>query len=339
MEKGNRMELVKRALTLLLDELGREDRVGLVEYSTRARVLLEPTGDKREVARALRYLVPHGSTNAEEGLLLGYELADEFFRRGAINRVILCSDGVANVGRTGPESILERIEREAGRGIEITTVGFGMGNYNDVLMEQLADRGNGRYAYVDNLEEARRIFVENLTGTLQTVARDAKVQVEFNPRVVSRYRLLGYENRDIADHRFRDDSVDAGEIGSGHTVTALYEVKLREGAERRADLAPLHLRWESVDARRVREIDRTIRVDDLERSWRRASHSLRLAAVVAEFAEILRNSYWARDASFEELLQRTEDLEDELRDSDVSELVDLMIQAARRTSGRRSWDE
>jgi Mg-chelatase subunit ChlD len=179
MEHGDRIGLVKRALTLLLDELGREDRVGLVEYSTRARVLLEPTRDKLEVERALRRLVPHGSTNAEEGLLLGYELADEYFRRGGINRVILCSDGVANVGRTGPDSILERIEREAGRGIEITTVGFGMGNYNDLLMEQLADRGNGRYAYVDNLQEAQRIFVEDLTGTLQTVARDAKAQVEF----------------------------------------------------------------------------------------------------------------------------------------------------------------
>ena len=134
---------------------------------------------------------------------MGYGLASEHFRRGAINRIILCSDGVANVGRTGPGSILERIESAADRGIELTTVGFGMGNYNDVLMEQLADRGDGNYSYVDNLGEARRVFVENLTGTLQTIASDAKVQVEFDRQVVSRYRLLGYENRDIADEKLK----------------------------------------------------------------------------------------------------------------------------------------
>ena len=152
-------------------------------------------------------------------------------REGAINRVILCSDGVANVGATGPESILARIGEEARRGIELTTVGFGMGNYNDVLMEQLADQGDGNYHYVDTLDEARRVFVENLTGTLQTVAKDAKVQVEFDPADGRRASAsLGYENRDVADRDFRNDTVDAGEIGAGHTVTALYEVRLREGA-------------------------------------------------------------------------------------------------------------
>ncbi len=155
--------------------------------------------------------------------------------------MILCSDGVANVGATGPESILRRIADEAERGIELTTVGFGMGNYNDVLMEQLADKGDGNYAYVDDLDAARRVFVENLTGTLQTIAGDAKVQVEFEPGVVQSYRLLGYENRDVADRDFRNDAVDAGEIGAGHQVTALYEVKLLDAARGRGAVGDLEV--------------------------------------------------------------------------------------------------
>jgi Ca-activated chloride channel family protein len=227
MNRENRLGLVKSALYELLDHLRSDDRVGLVVYGSRGEVLLEPTTDHEAIRSAIGRLHGGGSTNAEEGLLLAYELADEYRDRDGINRIILCSDGVANVGRTGPESILERIEHFTEEGIELTTVGFGMGNYNDVLMEQLADTGDGRYAYVDALPEARRILVEELTGTLMTIGSEAKAQVEFNPGVVSRYRLLGYENRDIADERFRDPTVDAGEIGSGHTVAALYDGRCR----------------------------------------------------------------------------------------------------------------
>src|SRR5205823_899226 len=144
-------------------------------------------------------------TNTEQGLLLGYEMARGQYRPEANNRIVLCSDGVANVGNTGPQSILERARNEADRGIHLSTIGFGMGNYNDVLMEQLADKGDGNYYYVDDLAEARRVFVENLTGTLQTIAKDAKIQVEFDPSRVLRYRLLGFENRDVADRDFRND--------------------------------------------------------------------------------------------------------------------------------------
>src|SRR5690606_2095351 len=176
-------------------------------------------------------LQTNGATNAEEGLLLGYEMARRHFDPEANNRILLCSDGVANVGRTGPDSILERVASEADKGIDLTTIGFGMGNYNDVLMERLADQGDGVYYYVDDLEEARRVFVENLSGTLQTIARDAKIQVEFDPSVVLAYRLLGFENRDVADKDFRNDAVDAGEIGAGHEVTALYEVRFQKDVE------------------------------------------------------------------------------------------------------------
>ena len=330
MARENRIHLVKQALHLLLDQLGSGDSVGLVVYGSRGSVLLEPTGDLQAVRRAIDRLSTGGSTNAEEGLLLGYDLARRYFRPESINRLILCSDGVANVGRTGPESILARIGREAEEGIELTTVGFGMGNYNDVLMEQLADQGDGNYAYVDTLAEARRIFVENLTGTLQTIASDAKVQVEFDPGVVSRYRLLGYENRDVADHRFRDDTVDAGEIGAGHQVTALYEIKLTEDAPRRAALGEVRLRYRSKATGRVVEDALEITRSQLARSWRAASPSLRLAALAAELAEVLKRSYWTRETRPDELRERAREVGREFPgDTDVAELVDLVNQVSR----------
>jgi Ca-activated chloride channel family protein len=330
MARENRLLLVKQALNLLLDQLGRGDRVGLVVYGSSGRILLEPSGDLAAVRRAIDRLSTGGSTNAEEGLVLGYDLARRHFRSGAINRLVLCSDGVANVGRTGPESILARIGREAQEGIELTTVGFGMGNYNDVLMEQLADRGDGNYAYVDTVDEARRVFVENLTGTLQTIASDAKVQVEFDPGVVSRYRLLGYENRDVADHRFRDDTVDAGEIGAGHQVTALYEVKLTEGAPRRSTLGEIRLRYRSRATGRVVEDSLEIDRSQLARSWRAASPSLQLAALAAELAEVLKGSYWAKEIRPEELRERARTVGREFSgDHDVAELVDLVRRASR----------
>ncbi|HSM15084.1 MAG TPA: von Willebrand factor type A domain-containing protein, partial [Thermoanaerobaculia bacterium] len=284
MDRENRLGLVKRALDLLLDELRPDDRVGLVVYGSRGRVLLGHTRDHEAIRDAIARLRPEGSTNAEEGLRLGYDLADQGFRSGLVNRVILCSDGVANVGATGPESILERIGEEARRGIELTTVGFGMGNYNDALMEQLADQGDGAYHYVDTLDEARKVFVENLTGTLQTVAKDAKVQVEFEPGTVDRWRLLGYENRDVADRDFRNDAIDAGEVGVGHAATALYEIRLAPGARGGERLATLRLRWTSVETGRVVEAHQELRVRDLGASFDRASRDLRLAAVAAELA-------------------------------------------------------
>ncbi len=310
MGRENRLGLVRAALDELLGQLRPDDRVGLVVYGSRGQVLLDPTGDHEAMRAAIERLRPSGSTNAEEGLVLGYELADRHFEEGAINRVILCSDGVANVGRTGPESILARIAAYADRGIELTTVGFGMGNYNDALMERLADTGDGRYAYVDALPEARRIFAEELTGTLLTVARDARAQVDFNPETVARYRLLGYENRDIADERFRDPTVDAGEVGAGHTVTALYEVKLQPGVRRRsrALLATLSLRWRPAAGGAEQEIQRSLAFRDLAPSWEAATPALRLASLAAEFAEILRGAYWARGGDMGEVLRRAQEL-------------------------------
>lgn len=330
MNRENRLELVKRALRLLVEQLDPGDAIGLVIYGSRGHVLLEPSSDHARVLAAVDRLRPEGSTNAEEGLRLGYDVARRHYRRDAINRLILCSDGVANVGATGPESILDRVAGEAEGGIELTTVGFGMGNYNDVLMEQLADRGDGNYAYVDDLEAARRVFVENLTGTLQTIAGDAKVQVEFAPRQVQSYRLLGYENRDIADRDFRNDAVDAGEIGAGHQVTALYEVKLRDGAPRRGTLATLRLRYRSQASGQV--VEDAIELDrgDLAGDWRRASRGLQLAAVAAEFAELLKGSYWVKDRSLADLAARAGELSRPAAGGgDAAELAELIGIAAR----------
>ena len=329
MNRENRLGLVKRSLTMLLDQLNHEDQVGLVVYGSRGQVLLEPTRDHGRIRSAIGRLHAGGSTNAEEGLMLAYDLAREFHREGGNHRIILCSDGVANVGRTGPESILGRIRREADEGIELTTVGFGMGNYNDVLMEQLADQGDGRYAYVDDLGEARRLFVEELTGTLQTIAADAKAQVEFNPEVIDRYRLIGYENRDIADERFRDDTVDAGEIGAGHHVTALYEIKLREGVSQRRELATLRLRYHSKRADRVIEEALPMRVRDLESSMGSAAPSLQLAALVAEFGEIFKGSYWAKDGDLDRVLRGARELASKTRDPKIAEFRDLVQTAVR----------
>lgn len=329
MQRENRLGLVKRSLGLLLDQLQRDDRVGLVVYGSRGEVLLEPTRDHARIQHAIDRLHAGGSTNAEEGLVLAYDLARESSREGDSLRIVLCSDGVANVGRTGPESILERVGREADAGIELTTVGFGMGNYNDVLMEQLADQGDGRYAYVDDLKEARRLFVEELTGTLQTIAADAKAQVEFNPDAVERYRLIGYENRDIADERFRDDTVDAGEIGAGHHVTALYEVKLRGDVPDRGEISTLRLRYHSRRAGEVIEEELTVRAHDLDRSMRTSSTSLKLAALVAEFGEILKGSYWAKDGDLGRVLHGARELADETRNPKVVEFVHLVETAAR----------
>jgi Ca-activated chloride channel family protein len=332
MDREDRLELVKRSLELLVERLGRRDRVSIVVYGSEARVVLEPTpGDEqRTILRAIDRLRPEGSTNAEAGLRLGYQMAAEAFEPESINRVILCSDGVANVGETDAGSIWQEIERYADDGITLTSVGFGMGNYNDVLMEQLADNGDGFYAYVDDIQEAERLFVDNLTSTLQVIAMDAKVQVEFNPEVVTRYRLVGYENRDVADEDFRDNEVDAGEIGAGHSVTALYEVKLDPEAEGR--IATVYLRWQDPDSGQVVELSQDFDSRDLERDFEYADPRFQWAVVVAEYAEVLRESYWAQDSSIGDVLAEARRVAEELpRDPDVDEFLELVRKANRLT--------
>jgi Ca-activated chloride channel family protein len=254
-------------------------------------------------------------------------MAAEHFKVGGINRVILCSDGVANVGATGPDAIREVIRDHTAQGVLLTTVGFGMGDYNDHLMEQLADDGNGNYAYVDTLEEARRVFVENLTGMLQVIAKDAKVQVDFNPEVVHSYRLLGYENRDIADEDFRNEKVDAGEVGVDHNVTALYEVVLQNEAA--GDAITVYLRYKHPQSGEVTELEQPLATDAFGTSFNEMSPQFRLAVAVAGFAEQLRGSGYAQDRSMADILAIAEPVAQEMaNDAEVQEFVELVRQAS-----------
>ncbi|MEE9312583.1 MAG: YfbK domain-containing protein, partial [Planctomycetota bacterium] len=239
-------------------------------------------------------------------------------------RVILCSDGVANVGPTDHKTILENVAKHRRKGITLSTVGFGMGNYNDTLMEQLGDKGDGRYAYVDSLVEAKRVFVDNLTGALQVVARDTKVQVEFNTEVVKSWRLLGYENRDVADEDFRNDSVDGGEVGAGHSVTALYEVKLFEN--KTGNIAKATIRYKHDELKEFLEVNQSVDTRNIVK-WEETPASYRLAATAAEFAEILRKSYWAKGGSYADVLKEAKAVIQLTDESDVFELTQLIIKA------------
>ncbi len=327
MSREDRLGTVRKSLRMLLDNLTERDRVGIVVYGSRGRVILEPTSirEREKIAAAIEQLYSEGSTNAEEGIRLGYQMADKMFEKGKINRIILCSDGVANVGRTGADDILKMIKGYADKGITLSTIGFGMGNYNDVLMEQLGDKGNGHYAYVDNWSEAKRVFMENLTGMLQVIARDVKIQVDFDPDKVDRYRLLGYENRDVDDDKFRDDKEDGGEIGSGHQVTALYELKLKDGAS--GDIGRIYVRFKDPDSFEVTEVSRPISKGIFKARFANASTDFRLAAAAAEFSEILRNSYWAKGSKLSDVLDVVRTVESERSSDQVIELMDLISKA------------
>ncbi len=226
MDAPNKLPLLQQALHLLIDQLGERDRVALVVYAGADRVVLPPTAaHRREAIRAaIDQLRTGGSTHASSGIRTAYELARQSFLPGGNNRVILASDGDFNVGVTSRDELQRLIEREREGGVYLTVLGFGMGNYHDDTMEVLADKGNGNYAYIDSLLEARKVLVKEMSGTLFTLAGDVKIQVEFNPARIGAYRLIGYENRALADEDFRDDAKDAGEIGVGHRVTALYEL-------------------------------------------------------------------------------------------------------------------
>lgn len=328
MAEDHRLGLVKEALYDLVGRLQPTDQVGIVVYGDNARVVLPPTwaSAQQEILAAIISLHPEGSTNAEAGLQLAYQLADQYLRPGQINRLILCSDGVANVGNTTAETILEHAQN----GISLSTFGFGMGNYNDVLMEQLADQGDGSYAYVDSMDEAQRLFVNDLTGTLLTIARDAKIQVVFDPAGVSQYRLLGYENREIADSDFQNDNVDAGEIGAGHSVTALYEIQLTNNVTPSQPLFTVHLRYTDPQTNQTVELSQSLTLNQFNESFNQSSPRFQLVGMVAEFAEILRGSPWANDHTLEQLADEVQQLAEYFaEDEAVLEFIELVQRATR----------
>jgi Ca-activated chloride channel family protein len=262
----------------------------------------------------------------QAGLTLGYQVADGAFNRDSYNRVILFTDGVANAGDTSSDGILASVQDYAGKNITLTALGVGMGEFNDSLLEKLADKGNGNYAYINNLDEAKRLFIEKLAGTLDVIAMNAKVQIDFNPEVVRDYRQMGYEDRAIADQNFRNDSVDAGEIGAGHSVTALYQVHLRPGVQGR--IATVQLRWEDTQSHEVKEINGNYNTWDLTGSFEAASPRYKLDVAAAYFGGLLRGSSWANSASWETLRSISLQVANQLsEDKDVAEFADLVSQA------------
>ena len=321
-----RMDLVKQSSTLLLNELGPQDRIAVVTYGDTTNTLQKPVSAKErsKVRGAIEGIEPQGSTHAVQGLQEAYKLAAKEVDKERIVRVILMSDGVANVGFTGPQAILDLVSAQVEQGVYLTTIGVGMGNFNDILMEQMANDGNGTYHYVDTRREAQRVLSQNLTGLLQNVADDAKVQVEFNPDAVRSYRLIGYENRWVKDEQFRDDSVDAGEVGSGQNATALYELKLLP--DEQDPIATVTVRYRNPDNSTVEEVTQDFLHSGLKADVQDTSPAFRLAAGVAEYAEILRESHWARDGSLHDVRDWTDRLADGhySGNADVEELADLL---------------
>ncbi|MGH8076055.1 MAG: vWA domain-containing protein [Lysobacter sp.] len=303
MQDEDKLPLLKRAFAMLAKQLRPQDRVSIVVYAGSAGLVLPPTtGDRQdEILSALERLEAGGSTNGGDGIRLAYAMAKQAFVKGGVNRVILATDGDFNVGTVDNGALETLVADQRKTGIALTTLGLGQGNYNDALAEKLADVGDGNHAYIDSVQEARKVLVEEMGSTLLTIARDVKVQVEFNPALVAEYRLIGYENRVLQREDFANDKVDAGDIGAGHQVTALYEItpvgagngrlpELRYGAKpttagNPGELAHLRLRYKHPDSDSSRLIETPILRSQLRAQ---PGESLRLAAAVAGFADALR---------------------------------------------------
>ena len=356
MEEGGRLELVKEALGLLTTQLSATDACALISFTNDARVLCPMTSASNRGAfeDQVSRLVPEGGTNVEAGLMAGYRLAAEALTTNAVNRVVLLSDGVGNIGETDQVRILEQAAEFRSKGIYLNTIGVGMNNHDDAFLEQLADKGDGLNQYIDSAQEAEKALVDEFTKTLQPVARDVKIQVEFDPAQVESWRQLGYENRVVADADFRNDAVDAGEVNAGHQVTALYEI-VRTGAGRRQSSTPLatvrvrHKPPFAVDAgelgRRANEEAEvaaeqvsTITPADMAPTFEAASFGFRRSVLVAQFAEVLRRSVHVRDDSLATLLSETRKLAETSQDPELIELLSLMEAAQPHLDRRAAQD-
>ncbi|MCW3844285.1 von Willebrand factor type A domain-containing protein [Micromonospora yasonensis] len=327
MGEAGRLDLVQDALHTLVDQLRPTDSIAIVEFSTRARVVREmtPVSDARQLHTAIDSLGPQDSTNLEAGLVLGYQVARDGFRTGKTNRVIVLSDGLANTGNTESEPILRRVRAEAEKQIALLGVGVGS-EYGDQLMEQLADRGDGFAVYVSERDQARKVFVQQLPATLSVRALDAKVQVTFEKSTVRSYRLIGYDNRAIADEDFRDDRVDGGEVGPGHSVTALYAVRLADGASSSARVARVQVRWTDPKDREPAEAYESVTAADLDRDFAEASPRLRTCYAAAYFAVALRGGGEARLGDLATIADRAAEATE---DADVRDLGRVIREAER----------
>ncbi|MBI1372330.1 MAG: DUF3520 domain-containing protein [Phycisphaera sp.] len=331
MNQPNKIGYVRQSLELLTKELDADDRIAIVVYAGAAGLVLDstPVGEKEKILTALDRLRAGGSTNGGAGIQLAYKIATDHFVKGGINRVILCSDGDFNVGISDRASLIKLIEEKRESGVFLTTLGFGNGNLRDSQMEQLADKGNGAYNYIDSMREAKKVLCDELGGTLVTIAKDVKIQIDFNPAKVQAYRLIGYENRVLADEDFNDDRKDAGEIGSGHTVTALYEIvpvgvelagvekpgKVDDSVFQPKPVAPaanvpaelsdklmlLKLRFKQPDG--DTSVLRTFPVVDSGKKYDQATQDYKFAAAVAQFGMLLRNSPYKGSSNYDAVLE------------------------------------
>jgi len=320
MNQPNKLPLLKSALRLLVRQLGARDRISLAVYAGAAGVVLGPTPGNQQarIEGAIDALGAGGSTNGAAGIRRAYALARQAFIPGAINRVLLATDGDFNVGTVNFQTLKDLVGRQRRDGISLTTLGFGSGNYNDRLMEQLADVGNGNYSYIDSLREANKVLVEEMAATLHTIAKDVKIQIEFNPAVVAEYRLIGYENRALRREDFNNDRVDAGEIGAGHTVTALYELALVGHPGRRieplryatdprpvsthdGELGYLRLRYKRPGGEHSLLIERRIGAESIE-GPARTTPRFSFAAAVAAFGQILKGGRYTGAFGLDQVL-------------------------------------
>ena len=322
----DRLGLVRESFRLLLENLGEDDRVSIVTYASGVKTRLSGArgSEKTRIAAVIDELEAGGSTSGESGIRTAYDVARQYFVSGGNNRVILATDGDFNVGMSSPEELESLIRREAQSGVFLSVLGFGMGNTKDDVMETLALAGNGNYAYIDGLTEARRALVESLNGTLKTVAKDAKALVRFDPARVARYRLIGYENKMITIEEWEDDQKDTGEIGAGLTVTALFEIE-PTGTETDAAAGTFFMRYKDADGTSDQVLQKELSI-----AWEESeSADDRFIACVAEFGLLLRESKYRGDASFESVIQRLEDLDADYLGSDEfkSEFLTLVRKA------------
>lgn len=323
MNEANKLPLVISSLQMLTQQLRPQDRVSLVVYAGRTEVVLEPTNNKADILAALGRLQAGGSTAGTSALDLAYKMARKAYIKEGINRILLATDGDFNVGITSTEQIKDMVKRERETGITLSTLGFGQGNFNDAMMEQIANVGNGNYSYIDSLTEARKVLIDELSSTFNTVAKDVKVQIEFNPDWVSEYRLIGYENRQLQREDFNNDKVDAGDVGAGKSVTAIYEITpksasasvdalryqtMPEAAKTKSkpvssELAFLKIRYKKPNADKSILITQPIIAPKTVNAFDKASENQRFASAVAGFGQLLRQSPQMGHLSYQQVLQ------------------------------------
>lgn len=337
----NKLPLLKKSLKLLVNELRPKDRVAIVVYAGAAGLVLPSTSgeEKLKIIDSFENLSAGGSTAGGEGIILAYKIAKENFKKNGNNRIIIATDGDFNIGASSDAEMIRLIESKRDEGVFLTCLGFGMGNYKDSKMEQIADKGNGNYAYIDGLDEAKKVLVKEFGGTLFTIAKDVKLQIEFNPASVKSYRLIGYQNRKMANKDFSDDKKDAGDLGSGHSVTALYEVilgnaKLKSSRSlkyqeqilkkniNKEELLTLKLRYKKPNEDKSHLIETTILNQKV--NFNNASANLRFAASVTQFGMLLRNSAFKGSSSYENVIKTAQKAKGEDKNSYRIDFIELV---------------